>query len=180
MKRIIAICSLVIATSFSAKAQTKAWTYTWTNSGVDFTTAGVICFPSTNGVTAAIATDGNTNSSVLWLKPSGTLIRQIKFTDMNPTGFLYASTNKLVMTGYNLDYTKSLFRTFNSNGTNSTISSDGYYPQPDHVPISWCNSNQPVCFSDPRQVANYIAQSGFTIWTITSSNSAIITHYTLP
>jgi hypothetical protein len=182
MNKLIAICFIIITASFCAKAQTLAWTYNWTNSGVDFTkvSGGVISFPSTNGITASAVNDANSSSAILWLNPSGGLIRKIKFKDMNITGFLYASTNAVVITGYNLDYSKSLIRTIKSTGSTNTLTTDGLYPSPDEVPSALCDTNFPASFADPRQLANFVNQSGFSTWTITSTNSATVTHYTLP
>jgi hypothetical protein len=181
MQKLIAICFIMIASSFYAKAQTLAWTYQWTNSGVNFSTVtgGVICYPSTNGITAAAVTDANTNSAILWLN-NGSLIRPIKFKDMNIAGFLYVSTNAVVISGYNLNYSKGLIRTIKSNGTTNTLTNDGYYPNPDQVPSSLTDSNFPSSFADPRQLANYVNQNGFSSWTINTTNSATVNHYTLP
>jgi hypothetical protein len=181
MKKFIATCFIIIASSFCAKAQTLQWTYNWTNSGVNFSTVtGIICYPSTNGILAAAGTDSKTNSAVLWLNSTGSLIRTIKFKDMHISGFLYASSNAVVVTGYNLPYSKSLVRTFKSDGTTNTLITDGFYPSPDEVPSALCDTNFPASFADPRQLANYVNQSGFSTWTITSTNSATVTHYTLP
>jgi len=182
MKTFVLFCGLVLFTAIGANAQTKSWTYNWTNSGVNFTTIqnGVICYPSTNGITAALATDANNNSAVLWLSPNGSLIRQIKFKDMNVSGFLYASLNSVTAAGYNLNWTKTLIRTWKADGTSVTITNDGLYPSPDAVPSALCDSNFPASFADPRQLAAYVGQFGFSAWTITSTNSAVINHYTLP
>jgi len=182
MKLIAAVCSIIIASSFCAKAQTPAWTYTWANSGVNFATAtgGVICFPSTNGITAASVTDAKTNSALLWLNPKGGLIRTIKFSDMNVTGFLFASSSSVVMVGYDRNYKKTLIRKVPSIGSVNTLTNDGFYPNTDTVPSAFCDPNFPASFADPRQLANYVNQNGFTSWTITSTNSATIRHYTLP
>jgi len=170
---ITAVLSFVAGLMLSASlySQSLDWSYDWTNSGLNLGALYTkpkppIILATTNGVTAALFTDG-TKFSILWLDAHGDQIEPILLPGnvKSVAGFLNVSSNSITIAARNnTDENQHVMTWQSTNSTSPTvISCTGYYPTPEQVATA--------------QIVAYDSQDGFANWILTRTNITF-NHYT--